>query len=209
MTDDLMMTRIPMTRLLTLPLMLLLLASPALAESTPPDSAWTAPETSIYQLSSTWTTQDERAVQLKDFRGQPQMIALIYTHCGYACPMIVQNMKQVLGRLADEEQSQIGRILVTMDPERDTPKRLREFAQIHNLNLDDWTLLRSADMDVRELSAVLGVRYQQEASGMFSHSSSITVLDAEGTVVSQQKAINQGLDATTSALRNLLNSSTP
>jgi protein SCO1/2 len=147
-------------------------------------------------------------VQLTAFRGQPQLIAMIYTHCGYACPMIVQNMKRVLGQLSDAEQAQVGRVLVTFDPERDTPDQLQVFARAHNLNLDDWTLLRSSDMNVRELSAVLGVRYQQEASGMFSHSSLITVLDADGVIIHQQQAINQQLDATTKALRQLLNSAT-
>jgi protein SCO1/2 len=194
-----------MKRWVAFPLTLLLLASPALAESTPPDSAWTAPEASIYQLTSTWTTQDERAVQLADFRGRPQLIAMIYTHCGYACPMIVQNMKRALSQLPEAEQAQVGRVLVTFDPERDTPEQLRVFARAHNLDLDDWTLLRSTDIDVRELSAVLGVRYQQEASGMFSHSSLITVLDANGVLVHQQQAINQQLDATANALRQLLN----
>lgn len=194
-----------MKRWIAFPLMLLLLASPAFAESTPPDSAWTAPDASIYQLTSTWTTQDERAVRLADFRGRPQLIAMIYTHCGYACPMIVQNMKRALSQLSDAEQAQVGRVLVTFDPERDTPEQLQVFAQAHNLDPDDWTLLRSTDLDVRELSAVLGVRYQQEASGMFSHASLITVLDADGVVVHQQQAINQRLDATADALHQLLN----
>lgn len=202
-----LMTRIPMKRLLALPLMGVLLAGTVCSvAATSPDSA-SVPEASIYQLTSTWTTQNETTVRLKDFRGRPQLIAMMYTHCGYACPMIVQNMKRVLGALSAAERVQVGRVLVTIDPERDTPKRLREFAQTHNLNLDDWTLLRSTDMDVRELSAVLGVRYQQEASGMFSHSSIITVLDADGVIIHQQPAINQGLDATTQALQQLLNTS--
>lgn len=197
-----------MKRLLTFPLMLMLLAGVALtATATPPDSA-SVPEASIYQLTSTWTTQDEATVQLKNFRGRPQLIAMIYTHCGYACPMIVQNMKRVLGQLSAEQREQVGRVLVSIDPERDTPERLREFAEIHNLDLDHWTLLRSTDMNVRELSAVLGVRYQQEASGMFSHSSLITVLDADGVIVSQQQALNQGLDETAAALQSLLNPAT-
>jgi protein SCO1/2 len=200
-----LMRRIPMNRLFALPLMLLLLAGTARpVTATPPDSN-AVPGASIYQLTSTWTTQDETTVQLTDFRGRPQLIAMIYTHCGYACPMIVQNMKRVLGALSATERARVGRVLVTIDPERDTPKRLREFAQTHNLDLADWTLLRSADMDVRELSAVLGVRYQQEASGMFSHSSIITVLNADGVIVHQQPAINEGLDATTHALQELLN----
>ncbi|WP_179862104.1 SCO family protein [Longibacter salinarum] len=195
-----------MKQLLAVPLILLILVGttfPATA-TTHPDSTG-LPETSIYQLTSTWTTQDEATVQLKNFRGRPQLIAIVYTHCGYACPMIVQNMKRVLGTLSDPERAQVGRILVTMDPERDTPKRLREFATTHDLDLADWTLLRSTDTDVRELSAVLGVRYQQEASGMFSHSSIITVVDADGVIVHQQPAINRGIQASSDALRQLLN----
>lgn len=195
-----------MKRLFALPLILILLA--AVVSNTaaiPPDST-SVPETSIYQLTSIWTTHDEATVHLKDLRGQPQLIAMIYMHCGSACPLIVQNMKRVLEQLSAEERTQVGRVLVSIDPERDTPERLREFAKTHNLDLNQWTLLRSTDMNTRELSAVLGVRYQQEASGMFSHSSLITVLDASGVIVSQQEAFNQGLNTTAAALQDLLQS---
>jgi protein SCO1/2 len=43
-------------------------------------------------------------------------------------------------------------------------------------------LARAEESDVRELAAVLGIRYRQLPSGVFSHSAVITLLDADGIV---------------------------
>ena len=39
---------------------------------------------------------------------------------------------------------------------------------------------------MRELAAALGVRYRRDASGGFDHSAIITILDADGRIVTQQ-----------------------
>ena len=71
---------------------------------------------------------------------------------------------------------------MTLDPERDTPSRLRQFADQKQLG-DNWELLRGNSEQVRELSMVLNVQYRSLGNGDFSHSGNILVLDREGRVI--------------------------
>jgi protein SCO1/2 len=114
-----------------------------------------------------------------------------YTSCGYACPMLVQDMKKIASRLPEGTPARY--VLVSMDPERDTPEKLRAFRDAHGLG-DDWTLLTGTAEDVRTLAALLGIRYRPEESGAIAHSNVVTVLDRDGVVAVQQEGL--GTDST-------------
>lgn len=190
----------PMTTWLATP-------SPA-AESTPAETAPadTIPlsDQSLYQLGSTWTNQHGESVPFHALRGKPQLVAMVFTRCGYACPRIVHDMKHILSALPEEQRDEVGATLVSIDPDRDTPEELHHFAAMHELSSPQWTLLRSDDSDVRELAAVLGVRYKQEADGQFAHSNIITLLNAEGEIVLQQEGLGDDPSGTIETLRTLV-----
>ena len=152
---------------------------------------------SVYQVTSPWTDQHGTERTLGELRGRPQVIAMVYTHCGSACPRIVGDMKRLEGKHPELEF-----VLVSIDPDRDTPGRLQEFAEGSRLG-DNWTLLRGADDDLLELAAVLGVRYRRINAEEFMHSNVITVLDAEGKVAYRQEALGE-LDGTMAAVARLL-----
>ena len=73
---------------------------------------------------------------------------------------------------------------------RDTPTALPAYRVEHKLGAANWTLLRGEPDDVRELAALLGVIYKQDANGDFAHSNLITVLNAEGEIIFQQPGVN-------------------
>lgn len=147
------------------------------------------PDDSIYQLGSTWTDQHGQPVALASLRGRPQLVAMIFTSCGYACPRTVHELKTILGRLPEAQRQDLGVTLLSIDPERDTAGALRVFVQNHRLDDAQWTLLRGEEPDVRDLAAVLGIRYKQEADGQFAHTNLITLLDADGRVVYRHEGL--------------------
>jgi protein SCO1/2 len=147
-------------------------------------------EASIYQLESKWTRADGQKVALPSLRGKVRVLAIFYSSCEFACPIIVGRMKSLQAALPAERRDDVGFVLVSMDPRKDDPRRLVEYAKRMELD-DNWTLLQGADSDVRELAALLGFRYRQEADGEFAHSNMISVLDREGRLVHQ----GLGLDA--------------
>src|SRR5690606_28291582 len=141
----------------------------------------------IYQHDAVWQTDEEDSLALADFRGEPVALAMVYADCGTACPLIVQDMKR-LGKAADVP---LRYVLVSLDPERDTPERMRAFRHMHAIG-DGWTMLRGSEDDVQTLAALLGVRYRPDSDGTIAHSNIITLLDAHGDVVVQQEGL--GLD---------------
>jgi protein SCO1/2 len=161
-------------------------------------AAATRPPTdkSLYLLESKWTSDRNVAVPLSVLRGRVQVAALFFTHCEYACPILVHDMKKLQTRLPVALRGQTDFVLVTMDPNRDSPEVLAQFRAKSELPLDSWSLLRGGADDVRELAALLGVSYAPDSRGQFAHSNLLTVLNAEGEICFQQA----GLQADPAAL---------
>ncbi len=158
-------------------------------------------DTSLYQLESKWTTQGNEAVSLSRLTGRPQLVALAYTSCQYACPRLLADLKKIEAKIPDGED--IGFTIVSIDPDRDTPERLLEYATEHELDLHHWTLLHGAKEDVLELANLLGVRYVKTAAGDYSHSNIITLLNAKGEIVYQQNGLGADNSRTLSEIAKL------
>ena len=146
---------------------------------------------SLYLLDSTWTSDVGRQIKLGALRGRPQIVALFFTHCEYACPILVGELKAIEGRLPPEVLGKVDFLLVSIDSKRDTPAELAAFREKRQLTRERWTLLRGGADDVRELAALLGVNYAEDARGQFAHSNVITLLNAEGEIAFQHAGLKQ------------------
>jgi len=166
---------------------------PALTNSPPT-------ERSLYQLDSVWTSDVGARVRLEAFAGRPQLIALFFTQCEFACPILVHDMKRLQSAMPESMRGAVDLLLVSLDSERDTPPVLAEFRKQHHLMPDHWTLLTGQPDDVRELAALLGVNYRKDGRGQFAHSNLLTVLNARGEIVHQQVGLNQDPAAAVDAL---------
>jgi protein SCO1/2 len=60
--------------------------------------------------------------------GRPVLLNFIFTSCNVVCPVMTQTFAQLERRLA-EEGSAVHLVSVSIDPEADTPARLREYAR--------------------------------------------------------------------------------
>jgi protein SCO1/2 len=146
---------------------------------------------SVYNISTVWLNQDSQAFPLQKLKGRPVVLAMVYTSCQSACPLIVSDMKNIAKALSAKEKEKVQFALFSFDPEEDVPSQLKQFAKEQALDLTHWNLLTAQPDAVRELAAVLGVQYKKNASGEFSHSNIITILDAEGKIRYQQAGLKQ------------------
>jgi protein SCO1/2 len=168
----------------------------AAAESKPLEVTAAAPKStdrSIYQLDAPWTTDVGQPFKLAELHGRPVVLAMFFTSCGYACPRIVSDMTQIEQSLPPAARDQAVFVLVSFDDVRDTVAALRTYRDQHGLDARRWVLLRGAPGDIRELAAVLGVKYKKDAAGLFSHSNLITILNREGEIVHQRIGLEGGL----------------
>ena len=63
-----------------------------------------------------------------DLKGRPHLIFFGFTHCPDVCPTKLFEVSEVLSRLGPEA-GKVGAYFVTVDPERDTPEKLKEIAE--------------------------------------------------------------------------------
>ena len=156
---------------------------------------------SLYQLESKWTSDLGKEIRLGTLRGRPLVLALFFTHCEFACPIIVQDMKRIEAALPDELKDGVDFVLVSLDTERDSVEVLHAYRKKQRLPMANWALLRGSHDDVRELAALRGVNYRKDQRGQFAHSNLITVLNPEGEIVHQKQGLKQKVDDTIQALQ--------
>ncbi|UZH54124.1 SCO family protein [Salinimicrobium tongyeongense] len=152
------------------------------------------PELSIYNLPSTWTTQNHEDIQLEDLRGNVLVMVMIYTSCKAACPRLIADMRNIEKQVPEEYLDKTKFIMVSIDPETDTPQRLNAFARENEMEDNHWLFLRGTPEDTREFATVLAVSYKKISPIDFSHSNIISVFDEEGVLVHQQEGL--GVDNT-------------
>jgi protein SCO1/2 len=90
-------------------------------------------------------------------------------------------------------------VLVSFDTARDTTEVLAHYRAQRQLDAN-WIILRGSDDAVRELAALVGVKYKQEADGSFAHSNLVTILNAQGEIVHQRQGLKSGLEEAAAAL---------
>ena len=154
---------------------------------------------SIYQAEAGFTTDSGQAFTFGELRGRPVVLNMFFASCGYACPLLVTDMQAIRARLPAEVRDRAVFVLVSFDVARDTPAVLAQYRVQHGLDAQ-WVLLHGSDGSVRELAALLGVKYKQEADGAFSHSNILTVLNGPGEIVHQRTGLKGGLDEAAAAL---------
>ncbi len=149
------------------------------------------PGESIYQLELSLTDQNGQSTMLSALRGKPTLITLFYTSCQGVCPLLAVTLRNIEESLSAQERQGLKTVMVSFDPQRDTPQALGEFAKLHQPEGSNWLLARTAEDNVRELAAVLGIRYRPLPDGVFSHSAVIALLDADGVVRARTEMLQE------------------
>ena len=149
-------------------------------------------DASIFHLTSKWNTEENETIELSELKGNVLVVVMIYTTCKAACPRLVADMRNIHKKV---DSPDVRYILVSIDPENDTPERLKAFAIENQMDGEEWTFLQGTEDDVREFSNVLAVKYKQISPIDFSHSNIITVFNEGGVLTYQQEGL--GVDNTT------------
>ena len=142
---------------------------------------------SIFVLDSKWQNQDGQELQLKDLKGKNLVVVMIFTSCKTACPILVADMRAVASKIDPKKLKETTMLLVSIDPENDTPEVLKAYAEQNNMYGEPWLFIRSDKESVRELANVLAVKYKKISPIVFSHSNIISVFNKNGEMVDQQE----------------------
>ena len=125
--------------------------------------------------------QDGKPVTDADFKGKLLLIYFGYTFCPDACPTALGVMASAIDKL-DVAGERVTPILITIDPERDTPQALKDY--VGNFHPRLVGLTGSAD-EIAKAAKEYRVFYQKQpgASGadyLMDHSTLIYLMGADG-----------------------------
>lgn len=79
--------------------------------------------------------QDGKIMTEKDFSGTYKLIYFGFTSCPAICPTELQKTAQAYHELSDSQQKQIQLIFITVDPEKDTPKVLKNYVSLFDKSM--------------------------------------------------------------------------
>ena len=122
------------------------------------------------------------SVDASVFEGQWDLVFFGFTHCPDVCPITLQVLADAKRQLADKGQSPLPRIvLVSVDPERDTPEQLAKYVAAFG---DDNLGLTGEVVELKKLTGALGIFFQKAATEneyyTVDHSSVVIVIDPDG-----------------------------
>ncbi len=130
-----------------------------------------------FSLASSLDTQ----FTLSEQRGKIVVLGFGFSHCPNVCPMTLANLAQTyknLGAMVDQVQV----VYMTVDPERDTPARLREY--LANFNPRFIGVTGSADelASLRQSYGIIAKKEVHKNGGTYEvhHSSYIYLIDRDG-----------------------------
>lgn len=129
----------------------------------------------------TLTAAGGRSVSLHDFQGKVVLLYFGYTFCPDVCPATLGNLAQAL-RMLGKQAEQVQVIMISVDPERDTPEKLAEYvAHFH----PSFIGVTASPEEIAQVAALYGIFYQKHAGStaegyLIDHTASVMLIDRQG-----------------------------
>ena len=132
----------------------------------------------------TLRTDEGKPFRLRDWRGSVVLLYFGYTSCPDVCPTTLAEFAEVKKQLGPAVQ-QLRVVVVTVDPERDTPKRLRTYTRAFDPTFLGLTGTREALVSVWKAYGIYVQSHRVPGSSagyMVDHSATTLVIDADGNL---------------------------
>jgi len=127
--------------------------------------------------------QHGEAVDETVFQGRWDLVFFGFTHCPDICPATLQVLATARNELAAAGQDPLPRIvLVSVDPERDTPESLAQYLAYFG---DDNLGITGSEEEIRKLTTALGIFFEKRPtdgdSYTVDHSAAVLIVDPDGS----------------------------
>lgn len=127
-------------------------------------------------------------VSLKDYQGKVVLVYFGYTYCPDICPTSLVSTAAGLNLLKPEELAKVAMLFISVDPERDTPARLKEYAEFFHPAIVGVT---GTPENLAEIAKRYGVFYAKQKVAtagdgyVVDHSADTYVVGRDGKLVSK------------------------
>lgn len=132
-------------------------------------------------------------VSLSDFQGKWVLIYVGYTFCPDVCPTNLGSLSQAYQKLSAKEKDKIQILLVSVDPDRDTPARLAEYSKYFEMNMIGLTgKIDKLDKLAKDLGAAYKINKNEGKHYSVDHSAYTYIISPRGKLIEQ---LPHGIDS--------------
>jgi protein SCO1/2 len=129
------------------------------------------------------TDQDGNPLALADLRGKAVLLDFVYTTCPGPCPILTGLHVEVQRALDPALRDRVRLVSISLDPRKDTPAALREYAKKRGADTLNWSFLTGAPEDVDAVLKAYGVGSARQPDGTIAHLVVTFLIDGEGRIV--------------------------
>jgi protein SCO1/2 len=136
------------------------------------------------------------------------VVDFIFTTCPDVCPLLTQQLASLRKQL--DAGGRVNYVSFSVDPEHDTPAKLREFAKQHGADQSDWYFLTGPLDTVREVVTrgfKQAMQLEPEQPGKprnVLHGSHFVLVDRAGTIRGFFRSDAEGMASLRAATQRLL-----
>ena len=112
--------------------------------------------------------------------GKIVAINFIYTTCSDVCPLFTVEFAGLQRALRSEPLQNFFLLSITTDPEIDTPKVLKAYAQRFGADFQNWAFLTGNELPMKEVWKTFGVRVIRKGRGLVQHTNLTTLMNGQG-----------------------------
>lgn len=123
-------------------------------------------------------SQDSAIITEEYLKGKITIVDFFFTTCPTICPIMTTNMAELQKELKEIEGIQF--LSHTVDPETDTPNKLKRYAKRRDANLKNWQFVTGPKEDLYTQglrSYLVSTQEDALAPGGFLHSSFFALVD--------------------------------
>lgn len=128
--------------------------------------------------------EDQRGTlfSLDDYRGRLLAVEFIYTRCDSVCLSLGMAFKQIREQVPPQALGRDFALLsISFDPERDTPARMQDYADVFGADGSHWRIARVRDAgELKALLEAFGIVVIDDQRGGFEHNAAIHLVGRDG-----------------------------
>lgn len=129
------------------------------------------------------TDQTGHPVRLSKLRGEPVAVTFLYTRCpiATACPMTTAKFSRLDAMLKERGWGKL--LVLTVDPEHDTPAVLADYASKAGADAKRWKFLTGDPKAVADAASSFGILYYPD-KGQVIHQQGVAIIGPDGKLAS-------------------------
>lgn len=153
-----------------------------------------------------YLNQDSIMITSESMKGKVWVADFFFSYCPTICPPMTAQMTR-LNMETQDLKDHVQFLSFSIDPDRDTPTRLREYRKLYDIETSNWYFF-TGDEEATHLLAKSffnGAERDEDADGGFGHTDYFAIVDTEGFVRGIYQGTNpEQVDLLQTDLRNLL-----